>query len=325
MITELWNSVIVNPLLNVLVFIYSVVGNYGVAILILTILIKLVTLPFSMQQMKSLKAQQQLAPEVQALQKKYAKDRERLAQEQMKLYKEKGINPLGGCLPMLIPWPLFVAFYQVVSSVMSTQPEQFMDLAHRLLPSLAAVVPVSERFLWLNLSRPDPIYILPLLSVVTTWVQQKMMATASGTDAQAQSMNQTMGIMMPLFMGWITLTFASGLALYWVMFNVVGIIQQYFTTGWGELGKRLPDSILKVLPGPVPVQKTAPVVEDRRPSRSRRARLDQDEETPRKRSTRAQSAAAVEETGEEPVEQAVAPATALPSKKATRQARKSKQ
>jgi YidC/Oxa1 family membrane protein insertase len=257
-LTQLFNLVIVNPLLNILVFIYSLIGNYGVAILIFTVLIKLVTLPFSVQQQKSMRNQQAVQPELAALQKKYAKDKEKLAQEQMKLYKEKGINPLGGCLPMLIPWPIFIAFYQSVQSVMSAQPEQFMQLSQHVLPALASQLPVNIHFLWLNLAKPDPFYILPALAVITTWVQQKMM-TMPSTDPQAQSMNQTMGLMMPLFMGWITLTFVSGLAIYWVTFNIVGIIQQYFITGWGELGKMLPDAVLKVLPGAVPVVKSVAV------------------------------------------------------------------
>jgi YidC/Oxa1 family membrane protein insertase len=250
-VTDLWNLAIVNPMMNILVFIYSLVGNYGVAIIILTILLKLVTLPFSLQQTKSMKKQAEVAPELQALQKKYAKDKEKLSQEQMKLYKERGINPLGGCLPMLIPWPLFVAFYQSVNTVMSTQPEQFLELSKHLLPALAPVVPVGVQFLWLNLTKPDPLYILPALAVITTWLQQKMMAgMQAGGDGQAQSMNQTMSFMMPLFMGYITLSFASGLAIYWVLFNIIAIIQQYFIAGWGDLGKMLPPWFLKIFPGP---------------------------------------------------------------------------
>jgi YidC/Oxa1 family membrane protein insertase len=272
-------------MMNTLVFIYGLIGNYGVAILIFTVLIKLVTLPFSLQQQKAMKKQQAVQPELQALQKKYGKDKQRYQQEMMKLYKEKGINPLGGCLPMLIPWPLFLAFYQSVSSLMSTQPEQFLSLSQHILPALATLVPVKEGFLWLNLSRPDPIYILPVLSVVTTWLQQKMMAMPS-TDPQASSMNQTMGIFMPLFMGYITMSFASGLAIYWVMFNVVGIIQQYFVTGWGDLAKVMPKPILRILPGPASAQVMLPAVtaEPEKSAESRpkrRARVDGDGQEPR--------------------------------------------
>lgn len=288
MLTDLWNLIIVNPMMNTLVFIYSLVGNYGIAILIFTLLIKGITLPFSLQQMKAMKAQTAAQPELQALQKKYGKDKQRYQQEMMKLYKEKGINPLGGCLPMLIPWPLFVAFYQSVQSLMSTQPEQFMALSQHLLPALARWVPVKEGFLWLNLARPDPYYILPVLAAASTWLQSKMTSMPSA-DAQAKSMNQTMSLMMPLFMGYITLQFASGLAIYWVMFNVVGIVQQYFTTGWGDLAKYLPKAVLKVLPGPASAQAAvaAQLQQEKKPEtpprRRPRASVDDAETTPPRR------------------------------------------
>lgn len=321
MITELWNLLIVNPLLNTLVFIYSVVGSYGVAIIIFTLLMKLITLPFSLQQQRAMKAQAALAPEIQALQKKYAKDRERLSQEQMKLYKEKGINPLGGCLPMLIPWPLFIAFYQSVSSVMSTQPEQFMELSNHILPALADKVPVNVHFLWMNLSRPDPFYILPILAVITTWIQQKMM-TMPSSDPQAKSMNQTMGVMMPLFMGWITLTFAAGLAIYWVAFNIIGIVQQYFTTGWGELGKMMPASILRLLPGPVPVVRTAPEPTAKQQPLPRRSlpRSTPGRDTAGTSRRRMNAAADPGRAGDEEAAP-VGAATTLPSKRATRRSK----
>lgn len=294
--TEVWNLLIVNPMMNILVFIYSLVGNYGVAILIFTVLIKIATLPFTMQQQKAMKAQAGVAPKMEAIKKKYAKDPQKLQQAQLELYKTEHINPLSGCLPMLIPWPIFVAFYQSVQSVMTAQPEQFMQLSQHILPALANRVPVNEVFLWLNLSRPDPLFILPVLAGITTWVQQQMMQMPS-SDAQSKSMNQTMGIFMPIFMGYITLTFASGLAVYWVAFNIIGIVQQYFITGWGELGKKLPAPILKLLPGPkgMQVAVATPVVEPepkvtKRLSREALARVEQ----PKARRQRAADSRATE-------------------------------
>jgi len=319
-VTELWNLIIVNPMMNILVFIYGLVHNYGLAVIVFTILLKLVTLPFSIQQQRSMKAQAALAPELQALQKKYAKDKERLAQEQMKLYKEKGINPLGGCLPMLIPWPIFIAFYQSVNTVMSVQPEQFLELSKHLLPSLAGLVPVNLHFLWLNLARPDPFYILPALAVITTWIQQKMM-TVTSTDPQAQSMNQTMGLMMPLFMGWITLSFASGLAIYWVMFNIIGIIQQYFVTGWGELGKMLPPVVLKWFPGAVPVPMPTQAVAAKKPAmRTRRSAVGGDSDstaaaTTRRRSRTSAAAATADPSGDAEQKQQMPTAASLPPRR----------
>jgi len=316
-LTALWNLIIVNPLLNLLVFIYSIVGNYGVAILLFTVFIKVVTLPFSMQQQKAMKKQAAVAPELEVLKKKYGKDQQKYQQEMMKIYKERGINPLGGCLPMLIPWPIFVAFYQSVQSVMSTQPESFMQLSQHIMPALASQVPVRETFLWLNLARPDPLYILPVLAVATTWLQQKMMAMPS-TDAQAQSMNQTMGIFMPLFMGYITMSFASGLAIYWVAFNIVGIIQQYFVTGWGELRKYIPAPILVKFPGPVPVAVAATSGQPAAKSLTRPRRSVAEDAGSRPARRRSVDRAEVERDELDEASAPVSSATALPAKSARR-------
>ena len=232
-------------MVNILLFIYVVIGNYGLAIILFTLLIRLVTLPFYGQQQKAMKKQQSLmaSQEWKDIQKKYAKDKEKLSQEQMKLYREAGVNPLGGCLPALIPWPIMIGLYQSITMVMGAQPEQLMDLSKHLYnfnPALAAAVPVNPNFLGLNLAgHPDfavPVtLIIPALVLASTWVQQKMMTVQSADPQQAQ-MNQSMQMMMPLFIGYISLSFPIGLSLYWIVFNVVGIIQQYWQQGgWGNL------------------------------------------------------------------------------------------
>lgn len=246
-LTPLWNMLIVNPMMNLLLWIYAVLtqvsipGAYGFAIIIFTLLVRAFTLPFYNQQQKAMKKQQALmqSKEWQEMQKKYAKDREKLSQEQMKLYQQAGVNPLGGCLPALIPWPVMIGLYQSISTVMGAQPEQLMELSKHLytfLPQLAAVVPVQSSFLGMNLAgTPEGLgYIVPALVLVSTWVQQKMM-TMPSTDPQAAQMNQSMQMMMPLFIGYISLSFPVGLSLYWIVFNIVGIVQQYLTSGWGNL------------------------------------------------------------------------------------------
>jgi YidC/Oxa1 family membrane protein insertase len=251
-LTPLWNMLIVDPMVNILLWIYtmlnqvSIPGAYGIAIIIFTLMVRAVTLPFYSQQQKAMKKQQALmqSDEWKAIQKKYAKDRERLAQEQMKMYQKAGVNPLGGCLPALIPWPIMIGLYQSIMTVMGAQPEQLMELSKHLyafLPALAAAIPVQSDFLGMNLARtPEGIgYIIPVLVLVSTWVQQKMMVMPT-TDPQAAQMNQSMMIMMPLFIGYISLSFPVGLSLYWIVFNIVGIVQQYFTTGWGNLFEGTP-------------------------------------------------------------------------------------
>lgn len=246
-LTPAWNAVIINPMMNLLMWIYAVLkqfsipGAFGFAIIIFTILVRIVTLPFYSQSQKAMKKQQELmkGKEWQEIQKKYAKDRERLSQEQMKMYKVAGINPLGGCLPALIPWPVMIGLYQSITNALGAQPEQLMQLAKHLysfLPQLAVAVPVNSSFLGMNLAGiPDGLgYIVPALVLATTWIQQKMM-TMPQADPQAAQMNQTMLLMMPLFIGYISLSFPIGLSLYWIVFNVIGIIQQYMTSGWGNL------------------------------------------------------------------------------------------
>jgi YidC/Oxa1 family membrane protein insertase len=257
-LAPVWNTFIFNPMVNILLFIYALIGNFGIAIILFTLLIRALTLPFYGQQQKAMKKQQALmaSKEWQDMQKKYAKDKEKLSQEQMRLYREAGVNPLGGCLPALIPWPIMIGLYQSIIMVMGAQPEQLMELSKHLynLPQLIAAVPVQSFFLGLNLAgTPSGIgYIVPIIVLASTWVQQKMM-TVPTTDPQAAQMNQSMQLMMPLFIGYISLSFPIGLSLYWIVFNVVGIIQQYFTNGWGSLATSLP--FLKVAPATVGADK----------------------------------------------------------------------
>lgn len=238
-----WNTFIFNPMVNLLLWLYTVIGNYGVAIILFTLIVRVITLPFYAQQQKAMKKQQSLmkGKEWQEMQKKYAKDKEKLAQEQMKLYREAGVNPLGGCLPALIPWPILIGLYQSITMVMGSQPEQLMELAKHLYPiaALASAVPVRSDFLGLNLAGTPQVlggvtYLIPVLVGFSTWVQQKMV-TMPTTDAQSAQMNQSMQIMMPIMIGWFSVNFPIGLALYWIVFSVVGIVQQYFQGGWGNL------------------------------------------------------------------------------------------
>jgi YidC/Oxa1 family membrane protein insertase len=243
-IAPVWNTFIFNPMVNLLLFIYTLIGNYGVAIIIFTLIVRLVTLPFYWQQQKAMRKQQDLmkSKEWAEMQKKYAKDKEKIAQEQMRLYRENGVNPLGGCLPALIPWPIMIGLYQSVTMVMGAQPEQLMDLAKHLYSQfavLAQAVPVNPYFLGLNLGgTPQTLggltYLFPILVAAGTWVQQKMV-TVPSADAQSAQMNQSMQMMMPIMIGWFSLSFPLGLSLYWIVFSVVGIIQQYFQGGWGNL------------------------------------------------------------------------------------------
>ena len=246
-IIELGNLLIVQPMLNLLVLLYSVLfNNFVLAIIGLTVLVRLLTYPLTQRQITSMKAMQDLQPEIQKLQKKYGKDREKLSAATMELYKERGVNPMMGCLPMLVQLPIWIGLYQSIYQALGSTPEQLIGLSQRLYHSIpfmhsiaANSIPLNSQFLWLDLGRPDPYYILPVLVVAVFWLQQKLTAQPAADPSQAQ-MNRTMQNMMPIMFGFITLQVSSGLAFYWVASGLLQIVQQGFTTGWGDITKALP-------------------------------------------------------------------------------------
>ena len=232
--SQLWN-LLLQIMVNSLLFLYNVLGhNFALSIAVFTVLVRLITLPFTLPAQRSAKVQQEIQPELENIRKKYAKDKEKQTQETMKLYKEKGINPAMGCLPMLLQLPIMFAFYQSIVKALANTPLQMVSLGKFASASLSQLVPLGSRFLWLDLGYPDPTYVLPILVVATTWLQQKM-ATPPSTDSQAASMSQSMQITMPLMFGFITMSLASGLAVYFVISNLVGIVIQYFISGKGSL------------------------------------------------------------------------------------------
>ena len=178
--------------------------SYGFPIILLTILIKLVTYPLTVKQVKSMKAMQEIQPKMKKIQEKYKSDPQMLQQKTGELFREAGVNPLAGCLPLLVQMPILMGMYYA--------------LFNFPFPSAAAAA-----FFWLpSMSEPDPYYILPVLSAATTFLQQKM------TSSEMTGQMKIMMTVMPLFIGWISLTFPSGLVLYWVTMNVVQIIQQWW-------------------------------------------------------------------------------------------------
>lgn len=179
------------------------VPNYGLAIILMTVLIKIVLYPLTNSQLKSMRAMQELQPKMREIQERYRDNPEKMQAETLRLYREQGVNPLSGCLPLLIQLPILMAFYSA--------------LVH-----FKYAVPSHAVFLWVpNLSKPDPWFLLPILAALTTYFQQKI-STMDPKDPTQRSML----IFMPLFIGWMATRFAAGLALYWVMFNLLSIAQQ---------------------------------------------------------------------------------------------------
>ncbi|MHB1004581.1 MAG: YidC/Oxa1 family membrane protein insertase [Chloroflexota bacterium] len=220
---EIWQSFI-NLMVGLLVSLYGLVGSYGVAIIIFTIIVRLIFLPLSIRSTKSMRemqvSQAKLKPQLDALKKKYGNDRQKLLDEQNKLYKELGVNPmagLGGCLPMFIQMPIWIALYSA-------------------LLQLSTTTEFAAPFLWIpNLGTHEGFpYILTAFTGISQFVLAKMSAQPSADD-QAKSMNTMMQFMMPAMMVWFATQVPSGLVLYWAASNIFQFFQQLYTTGWGDL------------------------------------------------------------------------------------------
>jgi len=210
--------------------------SFGFAIILFTLVIKALTYPLNQQQMKSARATQELQPKLKELQKKYANDKEKLAQAQMELYKEAGVNPLGGCLPMLVQMPIWFALYRALYQLASQTDA--LNEGFFWIPSLAG--PVTDRsaglnWLWPFVNGAPPIgwadaigyLVLPVLLVVTQLYMQKMMTPSSSDDPQQKAMGQAM-MFMPFMFGYFALIVPSGLSLYWFTNNILSMVQQYF-------------------------------------------------------------------------------------------------
>src|SRR5215470_19894169 len=181
----MWD-LILNPFITVITLLYSVFGNSAVlAIILFTILVRVLMYPLNVQQIRSSKAMQELQPEMKKLQDKYKNDREKLAQEQMRLYREHGVNPLGGCLPLLIQFPIWIGLYQAINHALAATPLQLLDLAGRfLVPGLDKLVPLNNVWFGMDLTQAptaNPTYalIFPVLVLITSYLQSKMMTPPS--------------------------------------------------------------------------------------------------------------------------------------------------
>jgi YidC/Oxa1 family membrane protein insertase len=198
-----WFTIVAKPLLWFLRLTHVVTGNYGIDIIIISILIKIIFLPLTQISMKSMKEMQKVQPEMSRLKEQHKNDKAKLQQEMMLLYKRRKINPMSGCLPMLIQIPVFIALFNAL--------QYAIDMRH------------APFWLWIvDLSAKDPIYITPLIMGATQFIQQKMTPTA-GDPAQAKMM-----LLMPVVFTFVFLNFPSGLVLYWLVNNVLSIAHQYY-------------------------------------------------------------------------------------------------
>ena len=233
----MWDTYIINPLINALLFLYQLFGgSFGLAIIVFTIIIRLATYPLTASSQKSMRKMQEIqgSKEWQDVQKKYAKDKQKLQAEQMKLLQGAGANPLGGCLPTIIQLPILIGLYQSIGNVIPSTPMQLFSLSQRMYDFFPSVlIPLQKTFLWMDLSQPEhlivpgipfPIPVLAGLVLVTSWVSQRIIPTMT-TDSQSGQTNIIMNIFMVILITNISLTLASGLSIYFVVTNLLTILQ----------------------------------------------------------------------------------------------------
>jgi YidC/Oxa1 family membrane protein insertase len=245
-IGNLFHVLFFQPVFNVLMLIYHFIPNFAISIILLTLLIRCALIPLTRAQLRSSKAMQELAPQLKELQAKYRSDPQRLMAEQQSLYKAHGVNPVQGCLPLLIQLPFLYALYYSFFAVLkpSGTPAQQLytinhDYIYPFLPHLTALP--NTHFLWMNLALPDPTHILPILAGALTFLQLRMAmpyrpkAQRTGASDPTTQATSTMQYIMPLFTIFIGWTFPSGLALYWCVTTLFSAVQQYFISGWGSL------------------------------------------------------------------------------------------
>ena len=233
----MWDTYLIIPMTNVLLFIYDFIGhNFGIAIILFTILIRALTWPLTAQQLKGTQGMQELQKDKEwlGIQKKYKNDKEKLASEQMRIYKERGINPFGSCLPTLIQFPIIIGLYRAIITSLAATPLSLLNLSRNLYSFLdvAEIIPLNSQFLWMDLGQPESIAIfgfafpsLAVIVVITSYIQSKLMTPPSNPGDQSAAMGNMMAIYMPFLMGYFAMTFASGLALYFIVSNLLGVAQ----------------------------------------------------------------------------------------------------
>ncbi len=208
----MWQAV-VDVFANGFQFLYSLtvsmgIPSYALAIIFLTLIIKIFLYPLTYKQMNSMKKMQEVQPQIAAAQAKYKKNPQKSQQVLMEIYKENNINPMAGCLPLLIQMPILIALFQALRTF------QYSD--------------IGAGFFWVaHLRDPDPI-ILPIIVAATTYLQTKISAPPSTGNSSAASTQKMMLYFMPLMIGYMSTKFPAGLSLYWIWFNIFGTLQQMF-------------------------------------------------------------------------------------------------
>ena len=240
--SEIWNLFIINPMTNALLWLTGTLGgNFILALIIFTIITRVIMLPLNLRQQRSMMKTQEMQPQIKAIQTKYKDNPQKMQEEFAKI----GYNPadtLTGCLPMVATMPILFGLFQVLRLVLGTTPQALFELTQRVYPwiDLTKLLPIDSTFLWLNLGQPDPLYILPVLVFATMFLQTKMTTPGKKKDDDKKhkgkdeadpsaAMSQSMQYTMPIMFGFFSLSFASGLSIYFILSNLVGIGQGWYT------------------------------------------------------------------------------------------------
>lgn len=259
--SEIWNTLFIEPLVNGLVFFYQLTGNLGVAIILFTVFIRFLLIPLTLPSLRAAQKMRELAPYLERIKRRHKDDRTKLTQAQAELYRQHGVNPLAGCLPQIIQIVILIALFNVFFRIFT--PTQDISVATKLNEFLWPFLQLPEdttidlRFLHLDLVYPDVFSLPPLpiplpgvfliASAFVQFLSSKMMMPAlSNYQKQAQqtpqemdnlavSLQQSMLWTFPAMTLVVGYTFPSGLVLYWFVFSLFQMVQQYFTSGWGGL------------------------------------------------------------------------------------------
>jgi YidC/Oxa1 family membrane protein insertase len=229
---QIFDFLIVNPMTNLLLWLYGTLGqSYVLAIIALTALIRLVTLPLTFKQQVASAKQMAMQPKLKELQEKYKGDPQALNAEMRKL----GFNPLSGCLPLLIQFPILIGMYNAIQRTLALTPLSLLDLGKHVygfVPNLAQLVPINDTFLGFmqlgSSNHATSFYLIPIIVVATTWLSNKLM-TPPTTDSTMAQTNQMMQLTMPMMIGFFSLSTPIGLGIYWIVSNLIGVGQYYLT------------------------------------------------------------------------------------------------
>jgi len=248
MLGTIWNTILVNPIFNVLVGLYKLTGDLGISIILLTTLIRFILIPAVLPSMKAMKKQRDLQPELDKIKEKYKQDKKKQAEMQMELFKKHGLNPASGCLTQVVMIVVLIALYGVIR--MFTINPDILALNARIyfdFIKLGATEIIRTQFLWMNLSKPDPLFILAILSGLLQLIQSKMTMpyveagekaahkTADKKDDIAYNMQQQMLYTMPIMNVIIGVTLPAGVVLYILATTIFSVVQTYFFSGWGGM------------------------------------------------------------------------------------------